>query len=125
MSASRANNEIRTEQAKQLIQFFQDNGAVFSCTLKQVRGGPLINEFYMWFEFIVRTLIPAYKLCDQNRNEAMLGLLNCLDCPYPTTKKDMMTLNSPYQWPKFLAILDWLRNVVLVTCLLSFDFDPI
>lgn len=66
--STRPPNEIRTEQAKELIEFFQTHGAVFAYNLKVVKDGPTRNEFRMWFEFIVKMISRNYELIDSNHS---------------------------------------------------------
>lgn len=60
------NESSRDEQARELHQFFQDNGAVFMYNYPMIRNGASRNEFRSWFEFIVKKLNRNYELSDQN-----------------------------------------------------------
>jgi hypothetical protein len=64
---TRQTNEARTEQAKELVQFFQTHGAVFAYNPKVVHDGPTRNDFRMWFEFIVKMVSRNYDLPDSNQ----------------------------------------------------------
>lgn len=128
MAAPRRNDkEAGDEQARDLAQFLHDNGAIFPCEFAQLRNSPLRNEFRILFEFMIKMISQTYELNDSNQimNEVVPAIMDCLNYPHPIKRSAMVGLNSSHQWSSFLSMFDWLRKVILVSCLLSFGFDPV
>lgn len=55
-------NQDHTERAKELIQFFQENNAVFTVNVKDIRDNASRNDFRTWFEFLVGKLNSKYQM---------------------------------------------------------------
>lgn len=123
--ANRATTQqVKVEQANELIQFFKDHNALFQFPIKEVRDGPSRNNFRAWFEFIVKMLNHNYEVPDTNNsiNEEVPAVMHCLNYHPPIKSSTMAGLNSPHQWPTFLALLDWLRKLTIVCVFSSIYF---
>jgi len=109
------NDAARKEHAKELEKFFKEHNATFQYSMKMIHDSPARNEFAQWFEFLIKMLNRNYELPSQPNavNDEVLAVTNCLSYPYPLKGSNMAGLNAPHQWPKMLAMLDWLRNLVL------------
>ncbi|KAI6206759.1 hypothetical protein M3Y94_00949600 [Aphelenchoides besseyi] len=108
--------------ARHLYDYFQAEGVTFDTKYLSPRNPPTQTEFKRWFEYLMKKVDPDLSFPEVDRTgkpikffdyaEEVSSFLITTGCPYKVTVNDVISLNSPVSWPKFLMVLDWLRQLV-------------
>ncbi|KAI6180933.1 hypothetical protein M3Y98_00774800 [Aphelenchoides besseyi] len=122
MAPKRVEKTETERTARHLHDYFQAECVPFDTKYLLPRNPPTQTEFKKWFEYLMKKVDPDLSFPEVDRSgkpikffdyaEEVSTFLATLGCPYKVTVNDVISFNTPVNWPKFLMVLDWLRQLV-------------
>lgn len=117
---------------RNLIEYLSMAGFPYPLSIKQLTA-PSNKDFLKIFEFLYRQLDPNFSFSSVTKKDKNVTIedeiphiLKTIRYPYAISKSSIISCGSPHNWPKLLAMLNWMVEVIrymetedLSTCLFA------